>query len=533
LGCELGIETDGREAKCIKYLPESRLSQGSLCPRGNSLLELLNHPARLIAASERVDDKLIQIRLDEAIAKIKDKLKDLTDSFAVIIGADATNEEISLARSFGGGSFALGAEPQDVDLLLGLPKDVNYGTPEELSESDCTIAVGDVFTKHPVLAKRVLEARYRSRDNFLITLDAKSGRTSWFADIHVQIKPGAEALALAHMLDPSSFSDVLGGSSSALQDAAKRFREAEVGFILISGGFGQIGDGCACVALAWELAKSCPGRKYVLPLFTYGNVEGGFKSALPPKTIAQIVEEISQGKIKALFSFGYDIASAYPYGKVKEALRGLKLFVVSSPFENESTKLAHFVLPSSVWLEREGTVLMAFGIEHKIEPVLPPPGDAKGGGELIEALSQGIERAPVELKRLEEINLSQRLSNLLVSLEEKGGKLLGFHGDTMNFADGSVTGKLSWISKNSAPLALSISKDDAAELGLEDGDEVILKHDGRKIKLPVKLSQLLPKGVLSLPSWRREARGFLPWRVDPETGNFTVSPVTVSLEKTV
>ncbi|HID56099.1 TPA: hypothetical protein EYP37_06195 [Candidatus Poribacteria bacterium] len=530
LGCELEIETDGKEAKRIKYLPESRLNQGSLCPRGNSLLELLNHPARLIAASERMEDRFVQIRLDEAIAKISDRLKGVADSFAVIIGANATNEEISLARSLGGENFALGTEPQDLDILLGLSKEVSYGTPEELSQSNCTIAVGDVFTKHPALAKRVLEARYKSRDNLLITLDTKNGRTSWFADYHVQISPGAEALALAHMLDPSSFSEALGEASSALQDAAKRFREAEVGFILISGGFGQIGDGAACAALACRLAKSCPGRKYVLPLFTYGNVEGAFKSVLPHKTVAQIIEEIYQGRIKALFSFGYDLLSAYPHERVREALEKLELLVVSSPFENESAKLAHFLLPESVWLEREGTVLTAFGIEHKLEPVLPPPGDAKSDGELIKALSQGIESAPVELKEPKSIDLNERVSNLAASLG--GERLLVFQSDTMNFADGSITGKLSWISRNSAPPALNISKDDAAELGLEDGDEVILKGDGRELRLPVKLSQLLPKGVLSLPSWHREARGFPIWKMDAETGNFIVSPVSVSLERT-
>ncbi len=134
LGCELGVETDGNEAKRIVYIKEARLNGGSLCPKGNSLLELLNHPARLIAAAERKEGELTWMRTEEAIRRINERLEDLSDSTAVIISANSTDEEVKLAAKLGGDNFALGAEPGDIDLALGAGE-VESGTPEELSET--------------------------------------------------------------------------------------------------------------------------------------------------------------------------------------------------------------------------------------------------------------------------------------------------------------------------------------------------------------------------------------------------------------
>ena len=47
VGCGLYIAVEDGRAVGLEYMPEHPVSEGSLCPKGNAVLEILEHPERL------------------------------------------------------------------------------------------------------------------------------------------------------------------------------------------------------------------------------------------------------------------------------------------------------------------------------------------------------------------------------------------------------------------------------------------------------------------------------------------------------
>ena len=64
---------DGKAAG-LEYMPEHPVSEGALCPRGNAVLETLNHPERLRHPLKKVDDEWQRISWPEALDLVSQKI---------------------------------------------------------------------------------------------------------------------------------------------------------------------------------------------------------------------------------------------------------------------------------------------------------------------------------------------------------------------------------------------------------------------------------------------------------------------------
>ncbi len=112
-------------------------------------------------------------------------------------------------------------------------------------------------------------------------------------------------------------------------------------------------------------------------------------SRKPGLTLMEMFHQIEEGKVKALFVMGENPLLSDPdLRHVAETLKRLDLFVVQDIFETETTALAHFVLPGAAYAEKEGTFTATDRRVQRIRRAVAPPGEARADWEIIADLAR-------------------------------------------------------------------------------------------------------------------------------------------------
>jgi len=120
-----------------------------------------------------------------------------------------------------------------------------------------------------------------------------------------------------------------------------------------------------------------------------------------------LIDAIKRGQIKAMYisaqshhrgfnkdeffsasSRGYfkDRPAGWPAGysmELVEALRQLEFLVVEDCFESELTEIAHVVLPTAMYLEKDGTFTNVDRTVQRVRYVVAAPGDARSSRTLV------------------------------------------------------------------------------------------------------------------------------------------------------
>ena len=116
--------------------------------------------------------------------------------------------------------------------------------------------------------------------------------------------------------------------------------------------------------------------------------------APPPEaglTIPEMLDAARNGKIKALWMQGEDIAQSDPnQSHVFEALKALDLLVVQEMFFSETARFAHLVLPAAGVFEQEGTFTNGERRIQLVRPAVPPPGGARADWEVIRDVANAM-----------------------------------------------------------------------------------------------------------------------------------------------
>ncbi len=102
---------------------------------------------------------------------------------------------------------------------------------------------------------------------------------------------------------------------------------------------------------------------------------------LPDKNglmIPQMLEGLVTKKIRALYIFGENLASAEPHiAKVEHELSSAEFLVCQDIFETETTRFAHVVFPSAAWSEDDGTFTNCERRVSRVRAACPAPGQAR------------------------------------------------------------------------------------------------------------------------------------------------------------
>jgi predicted molibdopterin-dependent oxidoreductase YjgC len=96
------------------------------------------------------------------------------------------------------------------------------------------------------------------------------------------------------------------------------------------------------------------------------------------------------GRLKALFVFEEDLVRELPDLPVREALGRLDLLVTSSLVPNETTALAHVVLPALGTAEKDGSLTNFQGRIQKIRRALAPPGACRSLAEILQDMARRL-----------------------------------------------------------------------------------------------------------------------------------------------
>jgi len=252
--------------------------------------------------------------------------------------------------------------------------------------------------------------------------------------------------------------------------------------------------------------------------------------AKPGLTFVEMFDKVSEGKIKALYVFGEDPFITLPnLERLKNGLHQLEFLVVQDLFMTHIGSYAHVILPGVSFAEKDGTFTNMERRIQRVRKAISPVGDSRPDWKILCDLStrmgypMGYEE-PAEI--MEEIaSLVPFYSSAHYSNLEKSGiqwasgngikrRFLpieykepveqpderyplwiiprGFH---YHYGIGTTNKRAMGLAKVFSDSCIEIHPEDAARLGLTDGNRVKVISPRGEVETTCKISGSLPKGV--------------------------------------
>jgi formate dehydrogenase alpha subunit len=254
-------------------------------------------------------------------------------------------------------------------------------------------------------------------------------------------------------------------------------------------------------------------------------------------------------EIRAVVVFGENPALTEPNAnRVRDAFDRLDLLVVIDLFETETAQHADVVLPGSAWAEKRGTVTNTDRQVIRMRPNGPPPGKARRdldivcalgnrltdhefvadaeavfdeltrvapiyGGMSYDGIGDGSQRWPfpagadsgTEVLHEGTFANGKRTAPLVPVDHVPPADDLGADDLVLttgriitHFNSGALTRRSGTLMRMASEDALQIHPDDAAERGIEDGDEVRVANDRGEVTAPADVTPAIRRGTVFL-----------------------------------
>ena len=261
-----------------------------------------------------------------------------------------------------------------------------------------------------------------------------------------------------------------------------------------------------------------------------------------------MLDGLLDGKIKGLYIFGENLANTEPdIHHIEKCLASAKFLVCQDIFPNETTRFAHVILPAAAWGEKEGTFSNSERRVSRVRPVKEPPGEAKQDWWIFKEIARRMGHdwpsksaqdiwdhevsalapslAGIKYRRIENDGLQwpvhheEHFGTPTLHLEGKfacglgqlvpvdwtppaevadkdypfvlstGRKLYHYHTRTQ-------TGRAQGLNDIMGKETADISHEDAAALGIADGDMVCVASRRGEVKVEAKVTDEVPKGMV-------------------------------------
>jgi predicted molibdopterin-dependent oxidoreductase YjgC len=240
-----------------------------------------------------------------------------------------------------------------------------------------------------------------------------------------------------------------------------------------------------------------------------------------------MLETAASGQLKALYVIGEDPLSSYPDRATLEKALDAPFLVVQDIFLSPTAQLADVVLPAASFAEKNGTFTNAERRLQKVRAGIKSPGEAQSDFAILQQLIQELggeapdssesafaalaaETAGYEMIDLEMIGPQgyvwggeqlaleyKKLVPVAGSSEVSAAYQL-LVGSTLHHS-GTISTRAKGPQAVIAEPYIELCREDAAELNLQEGEELKLKAEGGEISAKVKVDYRLPKGVLFTP----------------------------------
>ncbi len=213
--CGLDIEVENNRIVKVKPDKSNARSEGYFCRKGMNVAYHQHNDDRLKYPLKKVGDKFERISWDQAIDEIAAKLKDIIGqygprSFAYMGGG---GQGCHLEAAFGvrlmrglGSQYqynALSQEFAGAFWVCGRTHGKQYlHDGPDTDNTDVLLIFGwNGMQSHQIpQAPRQLQRLSKDKDKMLIVVDPRLSETAKIADIHLQIRPGTDALLLKAMI---------------------------------------------------------------------------------------------------------------------------------------------------------------------------------------------------------------------------------------------------------------------------------------------------------------------------------------------
>ena len=284
-------------------------------------------------------------------------------------------------------------------------------------------------------------------------------------------------------------------------------------------------------------------------------------------TLTEMVEEILQGRIKAMIMVGENPLITLPNPKrLEEAISSLEFLVVQDVFLSEVAQHAHVVLPGTTFAEKEGTFTNMERRIQRVRRAIQPIGDARPDWAIICQLASKMGYEMEYTHPSEVMEEVRRLTPLYGGItydrldgggiqwpcpnaDHPGTRILhedGFHrgkgkltpveyrdpaerteegfplalltgGHLYHYHIGTVTKRANGLSKVYEETCVRMNPEDARALNISEGDMVSVISPRGEVKTRAKLDQCLVKGMVYVAPGFRDIplNGLIYADVDP------------------
>ncbi|HEX7516647.1 MAG TPA: formate dehydrogenase subunit alpha [Chthoniobacterales bacterium] len=307
---------------------------------------------------------------------------------------------------------------------------------------------------HPIVGARMKQAVLRGAK--LIVIDPREIELTRYADIHLALKPGTNVPLLNAMacsiveeklfdesavnervsdwdefqkfiraFTPEKTAAVCGVDAKLIRQAAQLYATTKpamcfhglgmtehvqgtegvmclVNLALLTGNFGKPGSGVNPLRgqnnVQGSAQMGCdPGNLTGMVSLEEGRTlfEAVWKASVPKAKgldLMQMMDAASDGKLKALWAIGYDVALTNPNANATvQSLKSLEFVIVQDMFLNELARdYGSIFFPVASSFERDGTFMNSERRIQRVRKVIEAPGQAKADWEIICELARAM-----------------------------------------------------------------------------------------------------------------------------------------------
>jgi len=248
-----------------------------------------------------------------------------------------------------------------------------------------------------------------------------------------------------------------------------------------------------------------------------------------PALARDLFENCARGKIKYLHIAGEDPMRSYYKGAlVKDALTTVPFLVVQDVFMTDTARMADIVLPASTFAEKEGSYTNMTRHVQRVQPAILPQGGSKPDLDIFLDLADQLGK-PFGLSSASEVqqeiqqaapiykgtlpgnrslqwapesagqNASFRTGPVEAPAQAKEGFPLSLISNNHMFHIGGYTQYAKALVEIGPECLAELHPDDAQELGVAEGDRIVVESETAGVEVAVKVSPVSARGTVYIP----------------------------------
>ncbi len=449
VGCGVVATADGLGGAAIRGDTEHPANAGRLCSKGTALGETLGMQGRLLYPEVGGRRVTWDAALDRVADGFRAALRDHgPDSVALYVSGQLLTEDYYAANKLT--KAVLGTANIDSNSRLCMSsavaahqrsfgEDLVPGVYADLELADLVVLVGsNLAWCHPVLHQRLLAARATRPGLRVVVVDPRWTATCEGADQHLPLRPGTDVALFRGLLrhvggegpDMATVAAECGLDAAELAAFYDAWRDTKRVVTLFSQGVNQSSQGtdkanaiinCHVHTGRIGLPGAGPFSITGQPNAMGGREVGALSSMLaahldwsrpgdvdrlanfwgtsvlptaPGLKAVQLMDAVAARQIKALWILGTNPAVSLPEAaRMRRAMAGCDMLVVSECVPSDTADLAHVRLPALAWGEKDGTVTNSERVISRQRAFLPPPGEARPDWQALAGVAARLGRA--------------------------------------------------------------------------------------------------------------------------------------------